>query len=167
MLNASRDVSVPRGEKPLARAAVAAVVVALAVPALAAAGKTTHYSGTFANETGKVSFKLKRSHGERSVVAWAWENLPLMCAGKPRETSGYFTRDRKPLPVKNRKFAGRAVRLDHGNVIAKAKVAGEFAKGYKSADGVFRVTGVIPEGGEDCDSGLARWTAMEAITPVR
>jgi hypothetical protein len=155
-----------KGEKSLARAAtVAALVAALAIPAVAGAVASTHFEGKFAT-SGDVSFKLKRSKGERKVSLWSWDQFPLMCAGKPRETHGYFAR--KDLPVKHREFAGRAVyRAPNGRVLGKAKVDGEFEKGFARASGLFKVTGETPEGDHDCDSGLIAWNASESATPVR
>ena len=160
----------PKGNTRVVRAAAAVVVAALTISAIAEASGSTRFAGTFSEETGAVSFKLKRSHGKRTVAQWTWKNLPVVCDGESRETSGYFLRDRKPLPVEKRKFDGRAVlRERDGTIVGKAKVTGEFAKGFETADGLFRVTGRIPEDPEtfDCDSGLRNWSATEGIRPAR
>jgi len=162
-------VSAPTGNTRAVRAAAAVVVAALAIAAIAEAKRSTLFTGTFSGDTGAVSFKLKKSHGKRSVALWTWDDLPVVCNGESRETSGYFLRDRKPLPVERRKFAGRAVLRDGGKIVGKAKVTGEFEKGYERASGLFRVTGRIPEDPKttDCNSGLRGWTATEGIRPAR
>jgi hypothetical protein len=168
MLGAAGIVFASAGDNSRGRAAIVTVLVAgLLVPAIAGAASTTRFTGKFSHVAGEVSFKLKRKHGERKVSLWTWVGFPVTCAEGATETGGFF--ERRDLKVEQREFAGRAVlRNRHGTVIGKAKVNGEFAKGYKTASGLFRVTGVLP-GGEytECDSGLRQWTASEAITPAR
>jgi hypothetical protein len=146
---------------------VSALVAALLVPVIAGAASSTRFEGKFSNVGGDVSFKLKRSHGKRTVANWRWTEFELTCEEGPTTTSSFF--DRQDLRVQKRQFAGRAVIRDStGRVIGKAKVDGEFGKGWEQASGTFRVTGVLP--GSDytnCDSKLQAWTASEAIRPPR
>jgi hypothetical protein len=154
------------GEHPRVRAALAALAVcALAAPVIAHAASSARFAGTFADDTGRAHLRLEREQGERTVVNWRWRDLHVYCGGEPTQTSGRFTR--KPLRVEHRSFDGRAVLRDGDRVVGKAKVSGTFAEGFESAEGLFRVTGEIPEGYEGCDSGLRAWSVKETIRPAR
>lgn len=140
-------------------------IVALALPTLAGAAATTDYEGTFAGDTGSVSFRLVRDHGDRVVKRWRWQGLPVTCTDGEQQSRGRYLFD---LRVRDRAFRGRAVRREAGEVVGGAKVTGTFQRGYASASGELRVWGEIPTKPphEGCE-GTSAWTAAEAITPVR
>jgi hypothetical protein len=123
-------------------------------------GATTGYTGTFATG-GKLSFDLKRKGGKRLVKRWRWTDFPLTCDGTPQTTSSWYEFS---LKARKRRFQGGAVLRRDGEIIGGARVAGEFARGYVTATGTFRVWGRTPEKYENCESKKVGWTASKTLT---
>ena len=134
-----------------------AACLAMLVPAVADASKRD-YAGKI-DPSGTVSFTLRKKDGQRDVLRFAWQELPVNCNGKPRTTYGKL--DFK-IEVEDRRFKARGVLGDPDKPDARAVVKGEL-KGRRRAVGTIEVDGseLPTNDGEtrNCESGVLDWKA--------
>jgi hypothetical protein len=140
-----------RNSKHLRRAgsiAAAAVVMALAAPALAGAAT---YGGTFEGG-GTVNLKTVKTNGKIvGVKDFGWKSLPTECTQGPFSYSGGLPFS---LDVRNRAFAIKAT----GVGVVQA-VTGKFTNHRRKASGTLNVYGALGLGHSNCSTGLLQWSA--------
>ena len=134
-----------------------AACLAMLVPTVADASKRD-YAGKI-DPSGTVSFTLRKKDGQRDVLRFAWDQLPVQCNSKPYSTDGKLS---FAIEVKDRKFKARAVLGDPDKPDARAVIKGKL-KGKRRAVGTIEVDGskLPTNDGEtrNCESGLLDWKA--------
>ena len=145
------------------RIVLAVLVLALAVPANAAAGKHT-YSGAFEAASGSIAFKLKKTKATKrkrkktTVRRFAFREVPVTCEGASGTTTGHLTFG---MPVIKKRFGASA---DDGNG-SNVRVKGTLKQKGKRTVGTLRVFGDVPldpegtERGTNCATGKLAWEA--------
>ena len=125
-------------------------VAAIALPSGAGAA-TTQFSGKFENG-GRVSFGLDGKNGTyTAVVGWSWENFKIHCRNGRHRQDGNF---KEPIPITDMTFVAEKINRYGGT----AKVKGTFSEDWKSASGIFKVSGPT-SWGNHCHSGKIAWHA--------
>jgi hypothetical protein len=141
------------------RTTIGCIVACLAmlVPTVADASKRD-YAGKI-DPSGTVSFTLRKKDGQRDILQFAWQELPVKCNGKPYTTTGRLD---FAIEVRDRKFKARGVLGDHDKPKARAVVKGKL-KGKRRAVGTIEVDGSrLPTNDNEnrnCESGLLDWKA--------
>ena len=136
--------------------AVAAALLALALPALAIAGTGTRkYNGSFGSTGAGVEFKVHTKDGKAKYLKlFEWHNIPAQCVttGNPTATTGELD---MRIDVKDKKFHATG-KLNDGR--ETVKVHGRLKDHEKKAVGTLRVTGTVI-GCPEVDTGVVDWKA--------
>jgi hypothetical protein len=137
-----------------------ALVLALALPA-SALGAAKRYAGDW-DGGGTMSFKVKRAHHEKKVVAFSFAAFPLNCEGGAETTTGFIN---FAIPVHRNKFHTRAVAPPNNpsDPDATVKLAGRLTRGGRGARLTMSIHGksvALDGGGHDsCGSGQVTGSA--------
>jgi hypothetical protein len=142
-----------------AGAAVVAVTMGLAIPALAG---TRSYSGTV-DPSGEVRFKATIKHGkvrringnEKRQTGMTFSMVPADCDGAPSTIGVTFT---FPIKVRDHEFHAVGVLGDPADPTATARVRGEFRRHDRRARGTFKAYGDF-DGLRKCETGRRDWKA--------
>ena len=134
------------------------LVIALAIPAQAAAGTRSYEGGVESGGTLSFEVKKKRKKKTSKVKRFEFGQVNIQCAAGPATTSGLLT---DPMKVtKKGKFGVRATNEDG---TSNLRVKGKLKQKGKKAGGTIRVFGETPldDGttGTACDTGKLKWAA--------
>jgi hypothetical protein len=136
--------------------AVVAVLVALAVPALAATQRRTYFgpaAGGVNNAGVEISAKLA-SGTPSKLTKFEWHNVPGRCGVRSSATTDQFP---STVTVKDGKFH-ETDKFNSGR--AKVTVSGEFKHQNQKMKGTLRVRGTVA-GCASLDTGTVSWTAKQ------
>jgi len=127
-----------------------AVAAALALPAIAFAATTHHYSGPV-DTGGHVGFGTVKRHHRTYVRDFRWTKVSIHCDQGDTVTTNGFTFS---VRVRHGEFHFRG---ESGNSTARA--SGEFSHHGTQADGALRIRGRIAANQTNCDTGRRPWHA--------
>ena len=146
------------------RIVLAVLVLALALPAHAAAGKRS-YTGAVDAAAGSIAFTLKKKGKKKkkktSVKNFTFREVPITCEIGAATTSGRLTFG---IRVVKKRFSADA---DDGEG-SDLHVEGTLKQKRKRVVGTLRVFGAVPLDpdeqvrGADCDTGVLEWDAGRA-----
>ena len=146
------------------RIVLAVLVLALVLPAHAAAAKRS-YSGAFDAVQGSIDFTLKKKGTKKrkktSVRGFTFLEVPITCDTGSATTSGRLTFG---MRVAKKRFSADADD-DQGSSL---HVEGTLKQKGKRVVGTLRVFGSVPldpDGqirGTNCDTGVLEWSAARA-----
>ena len=129
-----------------------AVVAGLAVPAIAFAATSHHYSGPIDNG-GRVGFGTIKKDGDLYVRAFGWSHLKIQCDQGPFKSTNGIT---GKVKVRDGDFHIRGVDQSGPSHV---RVTGHFSHHLRRAHGTLRLEGNLDQQHTNCDSGRRTWHA--------
>ena len=120
-------------------ALVAIVAVALALPALALAGKTKVSGGVVGDKDAKVSLTVLKKHGNQKIKNFKAVNINVRCGKQTGNFIGPITITGPPLSVNdNGSFKARLPNVS--NPKEKLRISGKVKNGGRKVSGNIKTT---------------------------